>query len=165
MNNLIQKIEIHSFRSIEKIILPVKELNVFSGTNDVGKSNFLKALNLFFNNQTDFLKTLKFEDDYNKVSRAKMIRSSKMKQLIKIRLYVNPPKTYKSLLGEKKVFIERQFDRNGDKIEKYYPDKPKQKSSIKRIINKIRYIYIPALKGEDCFTIFTLNDWRTTVNF
>ena len=149
MNNLIQKIEIHSFRSIEKIILPVKELNVFSGTNDVGKSNFLKALNLFFNNQTDFLKTLKFEDDYNKVSRAKMIRSSKMKQLIKIRLYVNPPKTYKSLLGEKKVFIERQFDRNGDKIEKYYPDKPKQKSSIKRIINKIRYIYIPALKGED----------------
>ena len=149
MNILIQKIEIHSFRSIEKIIIPVKELNVFSGTNDVGKSNFLKALNLFFNNQTDFLKTLKFEDDYNKVSRAKMIRSSKMKQLIKIRLYLNPPKTYKSLLGEKKVFIERQFDRNGDKIEKYYPDNPKQKSSIKRITNKIRYIYIPALKGEE----------------
>jgi len=149
MNNLIQKIEIHSFRSIEKIILPVKELNVFSGTNDVGKSNFLKALNLFFNNQTDFLKPLKFEDDYNKVSRAKMIRSSKMKQLIKIRLYLNPPKTYKSLSGEKKVFIERQFDRNGDKIEKYSPDDTKKKASIKRIINKVRYIYIPALKGED----------------
>ncbi len=149
MNNLIEKIEIHSFRSIEKIILPVKELNIFSGTNDAGKSNFLKALNLFFNNQTDFLKILKFEDDYNKVSRAKMIRSSKMKQLIKIRLYLNPPKTYKSLLYEKKVFIERQFDRNGDRIEKFSTDNNKKKSSIKRIINRIRYIYIPALKGED----------------
>ncbi len=148
MNNLIQKIEIHSFRSIEKMILPVKEINIFSGTNDVGKSNVLKALNLFFNNQTDFLKPLKFEDDYNKVSRAKMIRSSKMKQLIKIRIYLNPPKTYKSLVGEKKVFIERQFDRNGDRIEKYSTDDSKKRRSIKRIINKVRYIYIPALKGE-----------------
>jgi len=147
-NFLIHKIEIHSFRSIEKVVLPVKALNIFSGTNDVGKSNFLKALNLFFNFQTDFLKPLKFEDDYNKVSRAKMTRSSKMKQLIKIRLYLNPPKTYKSLIGEKKVFIERQFDRNGERIEKYYPDDSKKKASIKRMINKIRYIYIPALKGE-----------------
>ncbi|MCP4551960.1 MAG: ATP-binding protein [Bacteroidetes bacterium] len=43
-----------------KIILPVKELNIFSGTNEVGESNFLKALILFFNNQTGFLKTVKF---------------------------------------------------------------------------------------------------------
>ncbi len=148
-NNLIKKIEIHSFRSIEKVILPVRELNIFSGTNDVGKSNFLKALNLFFNSQTDFLKPLKFEDDYNKVSRAKMMRSSKMKQLIKIRLYLNPPSTYKSLSGERKVFLERQFDRHGYVIEKYSTNDSKKKASIKRIINKIRYIYIPALKGEE----------------
>jgi 5S rRNA maturation endonuclease (ribonuclease M5) len=72
-----------------------------------------------------------------------------MKQLIKIRLYLNPPKTYKSLLGEKNVFIERQFDRNGDKIEKYSTNDTKKIAAIKRIINKVRYIYIPALKGED----------------
>lgn len=149
MNNLIKKIEIHSFRSIEKLVLPVSELNIFSGTNDVGKSNVLKALNLFFNDQTDFLKLLKFEDDYNKVSRARMLRSSKMKQLIKIRLYLNPPNSYKTLNGEKKIYIERQFDRYGEKIEKFYPDDPKKKTSIKRIINKIKYIYVPALKGED----------------
>ncbi|WP_457616859.1 ATP-dependent nuclease [Lutibacter sp.] len=149
MNNFIREIEIHSFRSIEKITLPVKELNIFSGTNDVGKSNVLKALNLFFNKHTDFLKPLKFEDDYNKVSRARMMRSSKRKQLIKIRIYLNPPKTYKSLIGEKKVFIERQFDRNGDMSEKYSTDDKKKKASIKRLINKIRYIYIPALKGEN----------------
>ena len=97
MNDLITKIEISSFRSIEKISIPVTEINVFSGSNDIGKSNILKAINLFFNSQTDFLKPLKFDDDYNKVSRAKALRSSKMKQLIKIRLYINPPSSYKTL--------------------------------------------------------------------
>ena len=60
MNNLIKKIEISSFRSIEKISIEVSEINVFSGINDVGKSNILKALNLFFYGNTDFLRPLKF---------------------------------------------------------------------------------------------------------
>ncbi len=149
MNNLIKKIEIRSFRSIEKISIASKELNIISGPNDVGKSNVLKALNLFFNTQTDFLKSLNFKDDYNKVSRAKMVRSSKMKQLIRIRLYLNPPSSYKTLSTEKNVYIERQFDRNGDRSEKYSTDDKKKRTSINRIINKINYIYIPALKGEN----------------
>lgn len=149
MNNLIKKIEIHSFRSIEKLSTNAKELNIFSGANDAGKSNVLKALNLFFNFQTDFLNPLRFEDDYNKVSRAKMLRSSKMKQLIKIRIYINPPASYKTLHNVKNVYVERQFDRNGERIERFSTEETKQKSSIKRIINKVKYIYIPALKGED----------------
>ena len=149
MNDLITKIEIFSFRSIEKITIPVKEINIFSGTNDIGKSNILKAINLFFNYQTDFLKSLKFEDDYNKVSRAKAQRSTKMKQLIKIRIYLNPPTSYKTLTGEKNIFIERQFDRDGERFERYSTENIKKKASIKRIINKVKYVYIPALKGED----------------
>jgi 5S rRNA maturation endonuclease (ribonuclease M5)/predicted ATPase len=148
MNDLITKIEIISFRSIERITIPVKEINIFSGSNDIGKSNILKAINLFFNNQTDFLKPLKFEDDYNKVSRAKAQRSTKMKQLIKIRIYLKPPPSYKTLSGEKNLFIERQFDRDGERFERYSTDDSKKKASIKRIINKVKYVYIPALKGE-----------------
>lgn len=149
MNDLITKIEIISFRSIERIAIPVKEINIFSGSNDIGKSNILKAINLFFNNQTDFLKPLKFEDDYNKVSRAKAQRSTKMKQLIKVRIHLNPPTSYKTLTGEKNVFIERQFDRDGERFERYSTEDRKKKASIKRIINKVKYVYIPALKGED----------------
>ena len=148
MNNLITKIEINSFRSIEKIIVPVREINVFSGSNDIGKSNILKAINLFFNSQTDFLKPLKFEDDYNMVSRAKATRSSKMKQLIKIRLYIKPPSSYKTLSSEKDLFIERLYDRAGERFERFSTDDPKKRTSIKRIINKVKYVYIPALKGE-----------------
>ncbi|MCH8956722.1 AAA family ATPase [candidate division KSB1 bacterium] len=149
MNDLITKIEIISFRSIERIIIPVKEINVFSGVNDIGKSNILKALNLFFNNQTDFLKPLKFEDDYNMISRAKAQRSTKMKQLIKIRIYIKPPASYKILAKEKNIFVERQFDREGERIEKISINDGKKRASIKRLINKVKYVYIPALKGED----------------
>lgn len=149
MNDLISKIEIISFRSIERISIPVKEINIFSGSNDIGKSNILKAINLFFNSQTDFLKPLKFDDDYNMVSRAKAQRSTKMKQLIKIRIYINPPVSYKTLTGEKNLFIERQFDREGERFERFSTDDIKKKSSIKRIINKVKFVYIPALKGEE----------------
>lgn len=148
MNNLIKKIEITSFRSIEKLSLNASEINVFTGSNDAGKSNVLKALNLFFNNQTDFLKQLKFEDDYNKISRAKAIRSAKTKQLIKIRIHLNAPKSYKSLTGIKKVYIERQFDRAGNRIDNFCSEDYKVNRAVNTLINKVSYIYIPALKGE-----------------
>jgi 5S rRNA maturation endonuclease (ribonuclease M5) len=152
MTNLINKIEISGFRSVENVTLKAQEINIFSGSNDVGKSNILKALNLFFNTQTDFLKPLKFEDDYNKIARAKAIRSSKGKQLIKIRLYLNPPNSYKILKDSGSIFLERQFDRFGIRTEKFpnfSTDENKKRAAITRLINKVNYIYIPALKGED----------------
>jgi len=148
-NQLIRKIEIQSFRSIEKLSIDkIGIINVFSGINDVGKSNILKALNLFFNGYTDFFKPLKFDVDYNKISRAKMRRSAKMKQLIKVRIYLNPPSTYETLASEKNIFIEKQFDRFGNVTEKYSTNDSKKKTSITKLFHRIKYIYVPALKGE-----------------
>lgn len=152
MTNLIKKIEISGFRSIENVTLNAQEINIFSGSNDVGKSNILKALNLFFNTQTDFLRPLKFDDDYNKIARAKAIRSSKGKQLIKVRIYLNPPNSYNILKDSGSIFLERQFDRFGIRTEKFpnfSTDENKKRAAITRLINKVKYIYIPALKGED----------------
>lgn len=48
---MIEKIEIQYFRSIYRIVITgVGNINVITGKNDVGKSNVLRALNLFFNN-------------------------------------------------------------------------------------------------------------------
>lgn len=48
---MIEKIEIQYFRSIYRISFTnVSSINILTGKNDVGKSNVLKALNLFFNN-------------------------------------------------------------------------------------------------------------------
>ncbi len=54
--------EIRNFRSIQHLIINtnLNDLNVFVGKNDIGKSNILRALNLFFNNETDLGKKLNF---------------------------------------------------------------------------------------------------------
>jgi len=43
----------------------MKDLNVFSGSNDSGKSNILRVLNLFFNKETDKSKPFSHERDLN----------------------------------------------------------------------------------------------------
>lgn len=45
----IKSIRIKNFRSIRNEFFSVENMNIFVGMNDVGKSNVLKALNLFFN--------------------------------------------------------------------------------------------------------------------
>lgn len=69
--NIIKRIQIKHFRSFlgspseySLIIDEVKDLNLFSGGNDSGKSNFLRALNLFFNNKTNNTDDLNFEKDF-----------------------------------------------------------------------------------------------------
>ena len=47
---LIDRIEVNYFRSVYSIsVKKLRDLNVFIGPNDAGKSNVLRALNLFFN--------------------------------------------------------------------------------------------------------------------
>lgn len=149
-NDVIKKIEISNFRSIHHQIIDCKELNIFSGLNDSGKSNILKALNLFFNNETDFQKSLNFTDDFNKIELAKAQKSSKSKQLIRIKVFLKIPKGYNSLKNENELFVEKLFDRDNTIFTRYSNESTtKIKSSISRLLNKVQYIYIPALKGEN----------------
>ncbi len=146
MNKIIKRVDISGFRSVDRGKVLASDVNIFSGANDSGKSNILRALNLFFNSQADFQKPLKFSDDYNKVSFAKATMAAKMKQQIKVRVYFNIPRSYKSLASEKEVYLERIFDRYGNRTEKYSNDE--KRAQITKLVNKINYIYIPALKGE-----------------
>ncbi|WP_350147742.1 AAA family ATPase [Pyruvatibacter sp.] len=51
---LIKEIEIAYFRSLYKErIRHVEDMNIFFGRNDSGKSNVVRALNLFFNGETN----------------------------------------------------------------------------------------------------------------
>ena len=45
---IIREIRIKNFRSIVEATIPLDNFNIFVGLNDCGKSNVLKALNLFF---------------------------------------------------------------------------------------------------------------------
>ena len=68
---IIEKIELKNFRSFlgtkktnEAVIEDVKDLNIFSGSNDSGKSNILRALNLFFNNEIDNNHQFNFDTEF-----------------------------------------------------------------------------------------------------
>ncbi len=52
MSVTIRQIHIENFRSIQRLTIPADKLSVFVGKNDCGKSNILRALNLFFNGVT-----------------------------------------------------------------------------------------------------------------
>jgi len=148
MNDIISKIEIDGFRSIRKQTIEVNNINVFSGLNDVGKSNILKALNLFFCGRTDFGVFFNFANDYSKVAQASAQKSAKKKQQVKIKIYFKAPSSFKTLTN-KKLWVERVFDRENVKNEITSLDGQKEKRSLTRLVNSIQYFYIPALKGQD----------------
>lgn len=68
---IIEEIEIHHFRSFlgtpqqyETVIHDLTDLNIFSGANDSGKSNILRALSLFFNNEISQGNPFDFDRDF-----------------------------------------------------------------------------------------------------
>lgn len=152
MNNLIQKIEIFNFRSIQHVTIDCTEYNLFCGRNDAGKSNVLKALNLFFNQQTDFHTPFNFETDYNKSELSKAQTSKKKKQQIRIKITFKVPSGYKSIPGGS-FCVEKRYDRytkNGPAaVEDFVKGGKIIKTGISRILNSIEYFYLPALKGND----------------
>ncbi len=57
----IKRIHVKNFRSLVDETIELSDFNFFVGKNDSGKSNVLKALNLFFNMSTDFDTAFDFE--------------------------------------------------------------------------------------------------------
>lgn len=151
---IIKSIKIRKFRSIKSVTknkgIELTDLNVFVGQNDQGKSNILKALNLFFNKETDRGSPFRFLDDY-------CYHSGKGKGTahnIQIDLVIHPPKGRfkhaKPLLWVKKW----RKDGSVNETKKYIESKKSlsQTDNVSQWLEKIRYRYIPAIKGQDYFS-------------
>lgn len=161
---LINKIEIKYFRSIHNAkVTKCNDLNVLSGRNDVGKSNFIKALNLFFNGRTDWSESFEFYDNFSK-KRLETVRSNsvKGKQFISIKIEFLRPDGYKRSLPER-FEVERKWYRDGE----YYEQKDffttqrnkgtlpgtlsAAQTSLTKFLNKIHFEYVPAIKDRNYF--------------
>ncbi|BCD84021.1 hypothetical protein PSm6_04280 [Pseudomonas solani] len=144
----IAKIEINYFRSIyTETIEDIDELNIFTGRNDSGKSNILKAINLFFNNKTGHEEDFDFLEDFSKL-RAQEVREQKGRGTIWIKITFNNFLNWKSL--PKKFFIKKTWNRydQAPTVE-YSKDIPQ--TVIGRFTNKISFHYVPAIKSKDIF--------------
>lgn len=171
----IEKIEIQYFRSIyRETITGLKLLNVFTGKNDAGKSNVLKALNLFFNNETDTGTPFSFVDDYN-FQRLREVRreSIKGKQYIQIKVTFIRGNRFEKTLPERFTVSKRWLRTDilpsvvSNDLEKRLTSEGKRyndrnKSSLTAYLNKIRYIYVPAIKDDETFNAI-LTQLRETI--
>lgn len=160
---MIEKIEIQYFRSIYKVSIDnIGSINIFTGKNDVGKSNILKALNLFFNNCISEIGDYNFMQNYN-LKRLEEVRKDtvKGKQFIQIKITFRRGKQYEKTLPEKFI-VSKKWNRDSDipqvsdniemllkKNKKTYNDR--NKASLTRYLNGLKYIYIPAIKDKLIF--------------
>lgn len=156
MNNLIKKIEISYFRSIYSgSMINSAPLNIIVGGNDSGKSNILRVLNLFFNNQTDLNTIYEFERDFSK-RRLRETYRGKSKAFLSIKITFNNVFKYTSL--PETFQIKKQWNRYSSIPDvTFFPAELRSGSklqALQRFINKIHVYYIPGVKGKDTFKHF-----------
>ena len=158
---LINKISIKYFRSLHSVeIKNVRDLNVITGRNDVGKSNVLKALNLFFNGQTDWESAYNFYDNFSK-KRLEEVRqeSVKGKQFISIKIDFTRPENFKNSLPIS-FSVERKWHRDSpiyiqsdnlaylEKSGKLPSSITTAQRSLAKLLNRIHFEYVPAIKDR-----------------
>lgn len=165
---LIDSVIIRYFRSVYTLtVSPCEDITVLTGKNDVGKSNILKALNLFFCNQSDYLHNFDFDEDYS-ILRKEEVRKDTIRgqQFISISIRFNrgerminslPPtftvtKRWDMHSSESKMTsdVQERMKQYAKKQGIRYSEKTTT-TFLSTFLNKIRYIYVPAVKDDRVF--------------
>ncbi|PPJ46566.1 DUF2813 domain-containing protein [Rhizobium sp. KAs_5_22] len=147
---IIDSVEINYFRSIYQVKLKsVKDYNVLVGSNDSGKSNILRALNLFFNNEISDFESFSFLDDVTYL-RQDEARDAKGRLTIWIKITFLNYEEWKTL--PEKFFVKKVWNRYAE-----YPELTsdvENQSSLTKFLNKIRFHYVPAVKTQDIYSYY-----------
>lgn len=162
----IETVQIKYFRSIYNEQLMLGNLNMFVGLNDAGKSNVLKALNLFFNGNTGWNEKFNFASDFNIGRRSEFEANNPPKDAREIVVSL----TFKSIGESSPVWTKRwrsdgsvrevQYDKNVPKKDRNPETGFKRRSKVPAMLGKINYYYVPALKGAEyiSFLVGRLSD-------
>ncbi len=148
---LITKIEIKGFRSIRNAELSgVEDFTAFAGLNNSGKSNFLRALNAFFNGYTDPNKELDVDEDYFrpdlKFKKAKRIRVSVTFSLPDGFRFRRGLESVEALLFERRFTIAKEWRRK-EPLPTYFLNDEKldleNRQRIDQFLQLVNFRYIP----------------------
>lgn len=165
---VIESVTIRYFRSVYTMtISPCKDITVITGKNDVGKSNILKALNLFFCQESDYMTDFKFENDYSLLRKEEVRKDTiRGQQFISITVnFLRGDRMQNSLPPS--FSVTRRWDMHSsdykqttnvyDRMEKYarkngikYSEKTTS-TFLSAFLNKIKFIYVPAIKDSRVF--------------
>lgn len=143
VNMIIKSIRIKNFRSLVDETIELSDMNFFVGKNDSGKSNVLKALNLFFNGETDFGSPFDFSADYSKFAK----KIAKHAKEITISLNVIMPDSFQETGVKTWTKVWRERGLHSDNIDDIF----KRGSKGSTYLNRIQYMYIPAVKSDEYF--------------
>ncbi len=146
---MIHQVQIRNFRSITNKTIYLNDLTILVGKNDVGKSNYLRALNLFFNDETEPGQKINFKDDFSYDAK---VPQKKAKEII-IKIFIDPPVTY----SEKRKIVWTKVWRVSGIVEnsKKFEDETEINDGRSKIVSwleNIRYKYVPAIKSSDYFS-------------
>lgn len=142
----IKHIRIKNFRSIVDLDIDADKVNIFVGINDAGKSNILKALNLFFNNETEASCAFDFGVDYSKYA---PVRKKKAKEIMISIVFEIPERySYHEDVEWIKTWREGGLYRDNSEEWNFTPY-----SKVPTLLKRIRYKYVPAVKSDNYFKL------------
>lgn len=159
----ITRVEVRNFRSIRNLVIEPKDLAIFVGKNDSGKSNVLRALNLFFNGETNPDEYLDFDIDHNIFNEP--VRQAKE---IIVKLNIELPPTYRATSGDFVVWEKRwRSDWDEPTLDEYVGRRFREgragalitdlvdipnRARVHTLLRRIQYVYIPAIKDREYFS-------------
>lgn len=149
---MISEISIRNFRSIASASIEANWITTLVGANDAGKSNVLRALNLFFNGETNPEEDFEFVRDYNQFAPA---RARKAPQ-IEIAITFDLPEGYQREGQPSQIVWQKVWRREGEvrNLEKraFSDGQPfPARSKIPALLDRIRFTHVPAIKDKAFF--------------
>ncbi len=139
----LQSLRIQRFRSIEDLTIDFAPITIFVGANDSGKSNILKAVNLFFKNEVEPTSQYEHSRDYFKhANKGKGYSDS-----VALTARINFPHRKKGTITASRYWKEDGFSTRNSKV-KYNPEID-VRSNIPNWFDKLNYHYVPANKGDE----------------
>lgn len=149
----ISVISIRNFRSILSIKEKVCDLNIFVGQNDEGKSNILRALDLFFNHDKAQGYELVWTRDFCSFSPK---REKKADEII-IELEINPPDSFSNRTPVVWKKIWRSTGLHKEELKHTDNSELSSKSKVAAFLKAMRFDYVPAIKGHNYFQSLMAN--------
>lgn len=147
----ISRIKVVNFRSLVEVDVELAGYNALVGLNDSGKSNLLRALNLFFNNETDLERPLVFASDFSQQAR---VVGKKAKQ-IEIEIEFSPPSNYAdrgAVIWRKTYRVDSQ-NAFADLVYKKDGSEFSRGSRAEYWVRHLAFEYVPAIRGRHFFAV------------